>query len=440
MTNKNRGDCKMEREMNLLEIIQAFIKRFRLVMVIVILFGILGGGASLLMNELEYNSSATLIVGEETQKETDRLNPINGEPIYETVIQFGSSSISEQSKNFYMETLQRRDLLTEVVENLDLPLTPIELSQKIKMEVPENSSSIIISVGLLNYKEVDQIVNEITDVFINKVNEITEVEKIKILDSASEPTLVNNVNYTRNIVIAILAGLGVSFVLVLVLEYFDDSIDFVGDIDKKLGLEVIGELQSREELHENLKTIRTKLEYSPRLKYKKAILLTPVDNSYLDISSDLSKVLGEAGAEVLLIDADLREPSIHKEFDLSNESGLSDVLDGKTTLNKSIRELENNVQVLTAGSSLERPSEKLSTNTMKDLLANIKDTYEYIIVKGHQINNVTDSLALSTATEGVILLVQENVTKKSEIIRVKKLLADIDTEIIGVIYSKIKAN
>lgn len=423
----------MDREMNVLEITQAFIKRYKIVLGIVLLFGFLGGGASFLLAEQEYQSTANLIVGAETQRETEQINPINGEPIYETVIQYGNSAISEQSQMFYSETLQREDLLREVIDELQLDLLPTELKEMIKLEVPENSGSLYISVNSSQYKEVDQIVNQIVKVFIEKVYEITEIENIKVLDDASEPRLVSSINYVKNILIAVVIGLVLSFVLVLLLEYFDDSIESAKDVESKLDLRVIGELKSKEDLIENIKEVRTNLEYSDTLKNKKNILLAGVNQNYPEISVSLAKVLKASEKETLLIDADFRTPSIHNNLELLNDLGLSDLLDRDLDVSEISQQSESNFQVLTAGNSLENPSEKLASKKMQQLLKDIQNSFDYILINGHAINEVTDSVVLSTATDGVILLVKENETKVKDLKEIKKRFYNININILGVI-------
>lgn len=423
--------------MNVFEIVQAFIKRFKLVLGIVFVFALLGGGASLFLAEQEYQSTATLIVGEETQKETDQINPINGEPIYETVIQYGNSSISEQSKSFYSETLDRQDLLEEVIANLDLNWSVSELRQRTKLEVPENSSSLFVSVNSSHYKEVDKIVDEIVKIFIEKVYEITEVEKIKVLDDASEPTLISSINYVRNIIIAIVLGLAVSFVIVLILEYFDDSIQSVADVERKLELPVVGLLKSRETLTENLKELRTNLNYSKALKDKKSILFTSASYNNPKIITHLAEVMSQDGKHTLLIDADLRTPGIHDRLELSNESGLSNILETDLELAKSLQTLNPNLQLLTAGNSLDNPSEKLSSHRMKQLLSEVHDSFDYILIHGHAVNEVTDSVVLATVTDGVILQIKENETKQSEVEKIKKIYSAVGVEVLGVIYNQI---
>lgn len=423
--------------MNVFEIVQAFIKRFKLVLGIVFVFALLGGGASLFLAEQEYQSTATLIVGEETQKETDQINPINGESIYETVIQYGNSSISEQSKSFYSETLDRQDLLEEVIANLDLNWSVSELRQRTKLEVPENSSSLFVSVNSSHYKEVDKIVDEIVKIFIEKVYEITEVEKIKVLDDASEPTLISSINYVRNIIIAIVLGLAVSFVIVLILEYFDDSIQSVADVERKLELPVVGLLKSRETLTENLKELRTNLNYSKALKDKKSILFTSASYNNPKIITHLAEVMSQDGKHTLLIDADLRTPGIHDRLELSNESGLSNILETDLELAKSLQTLNPNLQLLTAGNSLDNPSEKLSSHRMKQLLSEVHDSFDYILIHGHAVNEVTDSVVLATVTDGVILQIKENETKQSEVEKIKKIYSAVGVEVLGVIYNQI---
>lgn len=428
----------MKREMNLLEIIQAIMKRASILLILTIVFTVLGAGASLALNKKVYTSTTSLIVGQESQQETGEFNKINGEPIYEDVIEYGESSISEQAKKFYSDTLIRRDVLEEVIERLTLDLTIEELRENIKMEVPENSSSVLITVDSPNLKNVDEIADELAAIFQDEVYNITEVEKIQVINTASEPEIVNTVNFVRNIILAVVAALAIGVVLALVLEYLDDSVQSAKEIEKRLGLSVIGQIGKENTLKEDLKKIRTTIEYSANLKDKKVITVAALDSTYLNISSGLSDALVEANKAVLLIDGDFREPTIQKELQITNDAGLSNLLSGELNFATSAQPYKDSPEsrVLTTGNLTENPSEQLSSDKMKQLLADMRQNYDYVIVNGHPIKDVTDTVALSTATDGIVLVVKENETKMKELEDVQKLFNDIEVDVLGIVLNK----
>lgn len=428
----------MQREMNLLEIIKAFIKRFNLLIIIVLIAGILGGGISFLLNDKLYESTATVIVGEETQKETDQFNQINGEPIYEEVIVFGESSISGESKKFYSETLNRQDLLTAVIDNLDLNLSWVTLRESTEMRVPEDSSSLFITVRLEESENVDIVVDEIVSVFMEKVYEITEMEKLKVINSASEPALVDSVNVVKIILLSIGIGFAVSFVVILVLEYLDDSIESIEDITEKLDLPVLGIIENESAFTENIKQVRTQIEYSSNLKDRKVFSVASVSEDSKNISVDLAKALQKTKNKVLLIDADLRNPTIHENLNISNEFGLSNVLENEMEYyNENILQQSSSVYILTAGTALDNPSEKLTNSQMHSFINKVKESFDYIIINGHSLVNVTDTIGLSRLTDVIILIIEENKTKISELEKAKESLENIGVKKITTIYNKI---
>lgn len=426
----------MQREMGIFEIIGAFIKRYKILVGIVTIFVIFGAAGSYLINEPVYQSTANLIVGEKTQEKTDEINQVSGEPIYEDVIEYGNSTISDQSKKFYSEVLERNNFLTEVINNLGLELQPSELKSMIKLEVPENSASLYITVSSADIKEVDEIVEEVVEVFTDKVYEITEEDKIRVLDNSSEPKVVKSTNIVKNIVIAVVLAMAVSFVVILVLEYLDDSVSSQKMIEDKLKLAVIGILENKESYKEDLKQIRTKLEFSKDLKNKKSFLISGFEKYNPEIVVELSNALAKIDKKILLVDADLRKPKIHETLSVTNEKGLSNIILGESTLDKSIKSIDLNVDLLTAGDSLENPSEKLTSKKMEGLLKKYKNSYDYILINGHSINDLTDSIVLTRMVDALLLVVEADETKVSELSKVKDTLADLDTNISGVIYKK----
>lgn len=425
----------MKREMSLLEIVQAMMKRLSILLIVTIIFVVLGAGASLALNKEVYRSTTSLIVGQESQQETGEFNKINGEPIYEDVIEYGESSISEQAKKFYTDTITRRDVLEETIDRQSLDLSVEELRDNIKIDVPENSSSLLITVSSQELENVDEIADELATIFQEEVYKITEVEKIQTINTASEPEVVNTVSFVRNIVLAAVGGLAIGAVLVLVLEYLDESIQSVKDVEKKLGLTVIGQIREENTFTEDLKKIRTTIEYSANLKDKKIITVAALDSTYQNISSGLSDALVEADKKVLLIDGDFRTPVVQKELDLANDIGLSNLLTEELDFTDSVKPYRNhtNSSVLTTGNLTDNPSEQLSSNKMKQLLEDTRENYDYVIINGHPINEVTDTVAMSTATDGIILVVKENETKLKELEDVQKILNDIEVDILGII-------
>lgn len=424
--------------MNLLEIFQALKKRILILVLLIIGFAIVGGGASMLLNEKVYTSTASLIVGEEKDRDTDEYNEITGEPIKERVVEYGSASVSKESEKFYNEILDSNDLLEEVINNLDLDTTNEELRNNITMEVPEDSGTILITIDSPKFKNTDQIVDEVVADFQQRVYDLTEIEKIKTMNAGSEPKVTNTMNISRNILISMAAGFVIGAVVVIILEYLDDSIQTKKDVEEKLGLSVIGQITNEDTQAEDLKNIRTQIGFASNFKNKKSIVVTTPDSQPKNISFDLAKVLAITDKKVLLMDTNFRESRIQSDKEASNKLGLSDILTSNVNFEAVVEYQENqNYQIITAGKSLDHPSEQLSGNKMNELLAEIRKYYDYIIMNSYPIGNVADTIALSTLADGVILVVKPGTTKIEEVRNIQNTLAEINVDILGIVFNEI---
>lgn len=211
----------MEKETFVLKAFQAIKKKFSLLLLITAVFTILGGVVSLFLNKNLYESTVTFTFGVETTRDTEEVNSVTGEPIKETYIQFGTYSVYNESYQFYKELLRSDDLLDEVINSLNLDLTNSELEESIKLINPEGSGTLLLTVQLDKYENTDEIANEVASVFERKNLEITDLDNIKVINSASKPRVINTKNIKLNIVLSAVSGLVVGTILVILLDYFD---------------------------------------------------------------------------------------------------------------------------------------------------------------------------------------------------------------------------
>ncbi len=160
----------------------------------------------------------------------------------------------------------------------------------------------------------------------------------------------------------------------------------------------------------------------------------PADGkSYTSIN--LGYALAKDGAKVLVIDADMRKPSIEKTLDIPNKFGLSNILIGQEGegIQKSV--LHENMDIMTSGTIPPNPSELIGAPKMAELLQKEKETYDYILIDLPPVNVVTDSLTLAKKLDGYILVVRHNVTKKREMLEAIKKLKYVEAKILGVVYN-----
>lgn len=188
---------------------------------------------------------------------------------------------------------------------------------------------------------------------------------------------------------------------------------------------------------ESYRTLRTNIQYSSFDKDYKVIMVTSSEpgEGKSTTSGNLALCLAQGDKKVVLIDCDLRKPSIHKKFKVSNIVGLSDVIIGKEELVAALHRYNKNLVILTSGKIPPNPSEMLSSKAMTALIENLKENFDYIILDTPPVQAVTDSQILSTKADGSILVVRSEKTKKESVQNAIGLLKKVNANIIGTVLN-----
>ncbi len=155
---------------------------------------------------------------------------------------------------------------------------------------------------------------------------------------------------------------------------------------------------------------------------------------------NLAYVLAESGKKVLLIDGDLRIPSIAKKLKMKKSEGLTDLL--MTTSTEYIKEFDfqhyNNWYIITSGDLPPNPSELLGSNRMGKLLTTLKELFDYILIDLPPVNLVSDALAISKYLSGMILVIREGNTEKAELDSCVRQLNLSNAKILGCVMNETK--
>ncbi|KLE14606.1 CpsD/CapB family tyrosine-protein kinase [Clostridium sp. C8] len=188
---------------------------------------------------------------------------------------------------------------------------------------------------------------------------------------------------------------------------------------------------------ESYRTLRTNIQYSSFDKEYKVIMVTSSEpgEGKSTTAGNLALCLAQGEKKVILVDCDLRKPSLHKKFKISNIVGLSDVMIGKEELVTAMHRYNNNLVILTSGKIPPNPSEMLSSKAMTTLLDALKKNFDYIILDTPPVQAVTDSQILATKADGAILVVRAERTKKDSVQNAISLLKKVNANIIGTVLN-----
>ncbi len=155
---------------------------------------------------------------------------------------------------------------------------------------------------------------------------------------------------------------------------------------------------------------------------------------------NLSYVFAEKGSKVLLIDADLRIPSIAKKLNLESSSGLADLLRGKGAhISEFQSHLHGNWFVLPSGDIPPNPSELLGSSRMENVLNKLKEDFDYIIIDLPPVNIVSDAISISSLISGMIVVIREEYTEKKELERCFRQLKLSNVNILGCVMNETKS-
>ena len=190
---------------------------------------------------------------------------------------------------------------------------------------------------------------------------------------------------------------------------------------------------------ESYRTLRTNIQYSSFDKEYRVIAVTSSEpeEGKSTTAGNLALCMAQGDKKVMLIDCDLRKPSLHKKFKTSNLLGLSDVIIGKVDLDSVTHRYNKNLFLLTVGKAPPNPSEMLSSKSMNYLLESLKDTYDYIILDTPPLKVVTDAQILSAKVDGTILVVRAEKTKRESVKNAVDLLKNVNANIIGMVLNGI---
>lgn len=196
-------------------------------------------------------------------------------------------------------------------------------------------------------------------------------------------------------------------------------------------------------ISEAYRALRTNIQFSNIDKSIKTIVVTSSGPSEgkSTVITNYAVTIAQNGKKVLVIDSDLRKPTNHKIFNVSNLAGLTTVLTDDLDYTKVIDKTEvENLHVLTSGPIPPNPSEILGSNKMKSFLETLKEDYDMILIDAPPVGIVTDAAILSTIVDGTILVCAVGQAVKEAATNSKALLDKVKANILGVVLNKIPIN
>lgn len=291
------------------------------------------------------------------------------------------------------------------------------------------------------------------------ITEQSQSVNVWVIEKAEIPEWPASPRKKRNLLLGVVLGLFGGIGLAFFLEYLDNTVKTPEDVEEKFNIPVIASIDlfkgknqtivqnvqtdSASLIAENFKGLRTSVLLSSADKPPKSLLLTSMtpEEGKSSVCSCLALTMAQAGKKVLIIDADMRRPTQHKNFELDNKTGLSSYLAGMIT-DKSeilITGIRENLDIIPSGPIPPNPSELLGSEKARAMLDEWQAVYDMVLIDTPPIVSVTDPVILSKRVDGVIIVTWAGKTTCEILGKGLKQLHDVAAPVTGIVLNRFNA-
>jgi non-specific protein-tyrosine kinase len=352
-----------------------------------------------------------------------------------------------------------QDFIDQQLNNLEVQIKQTED----EIEKLQEELSTLISAQQINDKQnqISSLQSKLTAMQNNYGLLVSNTQQgaintLTIIETAELPTY--PIRSMKGLTILLAAAVG--FVLAVgeayLLEYLDDSLKSADDVERLFEAPIIGRIFDQRDgkdeenpLHtaddfdypiaEAFRALRTNLEIKQVDRPLKTILVTSPDigDGKTSVAANLALSIAQREKEVVLVDTDLRRPSVHEFFKLSKDKGLVDLILGRAAMGDVLRcKNDRKVAVITAGDIPPNPTELLSSEKMDQLLAQVKETADVVIIDGPPFL-VADAMVMASKVDAVLLVVRPGHTRRSLAQGASDQIKLAGVKVIGVVLNRI---
>ena len=414
-----------------------------------LVFGLLIGGSSAygisqLITPI-YRASATLLVNQTQTPGTIAYNDVLA---------------SERLTKTYRELITKRPVLVDAIDDLNLALSPDELRSFIDVEAVQDTQLLRVSVEHPVPSRASLLANAVTQAFINanEEDQISRPGSVAIVELAETPGAPILPRTTLNTALGAVAGLLLAGILALTYEYLDDTVKTAADVEAASGLATLGAVARFPRVRsvadglvvgstrpiaaaEAYKVLRTNVQFSTLDQPAQTLLISSANpgEGKTTTVANLGLAIAQTGQRVVLVDADLRRPSLHRIFGLDNRGGLTNALLSRAS------DLEGFVQpthfenlwVITSGPLPPNPSELLGSPRLDAITEALRKQASVILFDSPPVLAVADASILAGKVEGAIMVVNAGRTRVHALQRAVDALSRSKKQILGVVLNKL---
>lgn len=465
MDEKNFNNDEIE--IDLSRLLGALLKRAWLIGIVAVLCAVLTLVGTVLFVAPKYDSSTMFYVNNSSLSLEDM----------DFSISTGDISASKSLVKTYIVILNSRETLNDVIDYAGVNRTYSEVKRMIQAEAVDSTEVFQVTVTSDDPVEAEQIADAIAYILPKRISKIIQGTTAVVVDSAILPKGSSAPNYTKNTLVGFLVGFVGIVAVLAILELMDNTIRQEDDITQISSHPILAAVpditapskssaygrktgKTEDAVKEDVPLIGGEIPFTALESYK--LLRTKLQFSFAEgdgcrvigvtsalsgegkslTSINLAYSLSELGKRVILIDADMRRPTLAKKLSIKNEPGLSSCLTGQRDLNNLLQNCgiagnEKAFRVIAAGQNPPNPVELLSSNRMDVMLETLRKHYDYIILDMPPVMEVSDVLAVANKLDGVLLVVRHNMCNRTVLNSTVRQLAFVNAKVLGVVYNSV---
>ena len=470
MDNKNRNHEEVE--INLSRLFGALLKRAWIIAVVAVICAVVVLLYTVMFVTPKYKSSAMFYVNNSSVDLGVDLN-----------MSISDISASQSLVSTYIVILNTRETLTDVIDYAGVDRSVSAVRNMITATTVGETQIFQVVVTSEDPEEAERIADAIAYVLPKRITTIVEGTSAKVVDAAVLPTSASSPSYTKNAMMGFAIGFLLAAAVLVVLELLDITIRTEEDITQNCKHPVLAAVPDMEapskggyaygrnrqkgayerraaQTGKQTEVIGGNISFAAAEAYK--LLRTKLQFSFADeggcrvigVSSamtgegksltavNLAYSMGLLGKRVLLVDCDMRRPSLATKLPLERSPGLSDYLSGQNVAEEVIQHYDLKqddkfIHVITAGRTPPNPMELLSSARMEKLMAKLRERYDYILLDMPPVGEVSDALASAKLTDGILLIVRQNYCDRVALNATVRQFEFVDAKILGIVYNSV---
>ena len=371
---------------------------------------------------------------------------------------------SQQRVQSYADLVTSRELAEQVISDLDLELSAIELARAVTASVTTNTVNLTItatepdphlaqSIAQAYAENVTDLVRELE----TPPGETVAPIKATIVDTASYSANPVAPKPARNVALGLIVGLLLGFGLALLRQTLDTRVNSTDDLREAVDCPVLGAINHDPDIASNplisdlaphapraeaFRVLRTNLQFVDIDNPQKVFVVTSAvpDEGKTSTATNLAISLAQAGTRTLLIEGDLRRPKAHQQLKLDGAVGLTSLLVGKVKLQDVLQcHQASGMDFIASGPVPPNPAELLQSKAMADLLRELRSGYDLVIIDAPPLLPVTDAALIAATADGALLVVRQGRSTRDQVRQAVDRLAHVDAALIGVVLNGVRS-